>query len=402
MSGSFPVAAATATLADRLHALIGDAVPGARVATLNPGAEALRGGDAIVNLYLFRTVRNGSMSNLDLPTRSAGGAPTAVPTLVLTLDYMISFFGDDAQLDPQRLLGLTAAGLWAYPIIEPAEVRATIAATPWLAGTAAPTAAMRVAPMNLTPEETARVWSEFVHVPYQLTQFYTLASVALPEPVDVPPVLPVRQIGTAVQRMHRLVVLGAVNALDPALPLAGGGVLALRMVQPAQQGLDVVLNGERAEGVTSGFDADGAAALLVPLDARQPRLAAGALSVQVVRRSGFSPAESGSVDCVVTPGLAGPATVDAQQVLTVPLALPVGPTASAAVILYPAAGQRSQGTRIACAPRTASETSVTTSVAGVPAGSYLLSVEIDGIASTLDHDGSGFTGPIVAIPGGAS
>ncbi|WP_163362296.1 Pvc16 family protein, partial [Escherichia coli] len=91
--------------------------PGARVTTLNPGSEALRTGDPFVNLYLFRTTRNGFVSNNDLPTRGPLGRAKNSPVLKPDLDYMITFFGDDARLDPQRLLGLVAGGLNAEPYI---------------------------------------------------------------------------------------------------------------------------------------------------------------------------------------------------------------------------------------------------------------------------------------------
>ena len=93
MSTSFTVAAATVALADRLHMLIGDAVPGARVTTLNPGSESLRSGDPIVNLFLFRSARNGLVSNSGLPRRDPAGQLPATPIMKLDLDYMISFFG---------------------------------------------------------------------------------------------------------------------------------------------------------------------------------------------------------------------------------------------------------------------------------------------------------------------
>ena len=182
MNASFPIAAATATLAVRLQMLILDAVPGAQVTTLNPSSEQLRSGEPFVNLYLFRTVRNSPASNLDLPTRDAAGQPRSIPALELTLEYMITFYGDDSRLDSQRLLGLVAGGLSASPVFDPAEVAATIAARPWLGNADAPMAPMRLLPMDLTLEEMTRVWSAFSNAPFQLTQFYRLESVVLSEP----------------------------------------------------------------------------------------------------------------------------------------------------------------------------------------------------------------------------
>jgi hypothetical protein len=194
MNTGFAVAATTVALADRLRLLISDAVPGARVTTLNPGSESLRSGDAIVNLFLFRSARNGLVSNNALPTRSAAGQPLASPVMRLDLDYMISFFGDDARLDPQRLLGLVVGGLNAEPIITQDALRATIATTPWLGSSPdpeLPVEALRITPLDMPPDAMARVWSGFVRAPYQLTQFYTVSPVPLVTVLPVEPVLPI-------------------------------------------------------------------------------------------------------------------------------------------------------------------------------------------------------------------
>ena len=234
MNAGFAVAAATVALSDRLHVLIGDAVPGARVTTLNPGDESLRSGDPIVNLFLFRSARNGFVSNNDLPTRSAAGQPLASPVMRLDLDYMISFFGNNTKLDPQRLLGLVVGGLNAEPYIKRNALRATIATTPWLGGSPDPELPMeeiRVTPLNMPPDAMARLWSEFVHVPYQLTQLYTVTSVPLVTMLPVEPVLPVRRIGLRAVPSRRIVITSIVNAADPELPLQGGGQMASTLDQ---------------------------------------------------------------------------------------------------------------------------------------------------------------------------
>jgi hypothetical protein len=194
MNTGFAVAATTVTLADRLHALIGDAVPGARVTTLNPGSESLRSGDPIVNLFLFRSARNGLVSNNALTARSAAGQPLTSPVMRVDLDYMISFFGDDAKLDPQRLLGLVVGGLNAEPIISQDALRVTIATTPWLRSSPdpeLPVEALRITPLDMPPEALARLWSGFVRMPYQLTQFYTVSPVPLVTMRPVEPVPPI-------------------------------------------------------------------------------------------------------------------------------------------------------------------------------------------------------------------
>jgi hypothetical protein len=406
MNPGFAVAAVTVTVADRLLALIGDAVPGARVTTLNPGSEALRGGDPIVNLYLFRTVRNGFVSNDDLPTRSADGRVLHSPVTRLDLDYMITFFGDDARLDPQRLLGLVVGGLHADPVIGRDAIRATVAATPWLGGGEEQPAGepIRVTPLNLPPDAMARLWSEFVNVPYQLTQLYTVTPVALVVELPVEPVLPVRRIGLDVVPSSRIAIHSVVNAADPALPLVAGGTMAIRLADPAAPNSAVRLNGVTAGKVSAGFDADGFASLLVPLSADQPGgLAVGPLAVQVVRKEQGKAgivAQSEVVRTTILPALAEAPSVG-QGSLSATMALLVPAEAEAAVLLFPRGAPGLPARRIPCLPRTMPSATLAAPLAGVSAGAYLVSVEIDGLATLLEHSGSAYVGPTVEVPAAA-
>lgn len=400
----FPIAAATVALADRLHVLIGDSVPGARVTTLNPSSESLRSGDPIVNLYLFRTVRNGFVSNDDLPTRGSAGKPLASPTLKLDLDYMITFFGDDAKLDPQRLLGLVIGGLNAEPYIARDTLRSAIASTPWLgagSGSEPPSARICVTPLNMPPDAMARLWSEFVNVPYQLTQLYTATPVTLEVTLPVEPVLPVRRIGLRAVPSRTIAIISLVNATDPSLPLLAGGLMGIRLVNPGQSDLIVRLNGIAADGVKAGFDADGFAVLLVDLTASQSApLIAGPLAVQVVRTrpdgAGIV-AESQVVTAAIVPALVQPPAVDNGE-LAMTMALPVPPEATAVALLFPRGASKLPSRHIPCLPRTTPSISLAAPLAGVPAGKYLVSVEIDGVATLLDFSGEAYTGPLVDVP----
>lgn len=403
MSSGFPVAAATVALADRLHALIGDTVPGARVTTLNPSAESLRSGDPIVNLYLFRTIRNGFVSNDDLPTRGPAGKPFTSPVLKLDLDYMITFFGDDAKLDPQRLLGLVVGGLNAEPYIRRDVLRSAIASTPWLGGgdIEPSSAQICVTPLNMTPDAMARLWSEFVNVPYQLTQLYTATPVMLETALPVEPVLPVRRIGLHAVPSRMIAITSIVNATDPSLPLLAGGVMGIRLVNPGQPDLVVRLNGAAATGVKAGFDAEGFAVLLVELTTDQPApLAAGPLEVQVIRTrpdgKGIA-AESQIAKSPILPAFAAPPTVENGR-LVISMALPIAPEAAAAALLFPRSTPKLPSRRLSCLPRTTPSANLAAPLDGVVSGTYLVSVEIDGVATLLDFSGQTYTGPVVDVP----
>jgi hypothetical protein len=184
MSNGLAIATVTAAFANLLTRLIAEPgaalVPGARVTTLHPGAAALLEGGPLVNLHLFRVGQNSFVRNRP-PTHAADGRPLASPSAVLDLDYMLTFFGNEAELEAQRLLGNVIAGLNAEPILDRTLVQNTIAQTSSLAGSTLgdqPTP-IRIVAMDLPPEVMARLWSGFVNAPFHLTVFYTASAVEL-------------------------------------------------------------------------------------------------------------------------------------------------------------------------------------------------------------------------------
>jgi len=72
--------------------------------------------------------------------------------------------------------------------------------------------------------------------------------------------------------------------------------------------------------------------------------------------------------------------------------------ARAAALLFARAEPSQVSRRIPCAPRTASSTKLVAPLAGVPAGQYLVSLEIDGLATLLEFSGNAYTGPVVDVP----
>ncbi len=405
MSNSLAVATVTAALANHLARIVGEGpsggVPGARVTTLNPGSAALRDGDPLVNLYLFRVARNGFVSNRDLPNRAADGRGLKAPTIALDLDYMVTVFGDDARLEPQVLLGAVVAWLNAEPSLDRALIQATIAHTPWLAGSnlGEGTEPVRIAPMSLAPDVMARLWSEFVNVPYQLTVLYTLSVVELDVPLATHPALPVRRIGLDVQPSGPIPVRGLVNAEHPDLPLVAGGVLAVRLANPGQPGLDVRLNGAVATGVTAGRDGLGHAALLVPLTAAQPGLSAGPLSVQVrlTAPDGKTLAMSPPLSAPLHPTIVRLDHDAKAATVTACLVLPIPAGQAAALLLFPVAGQGAPSRRIALPASETATDSPAFPVPDQPSGRYLAMIETDGLQSLLDYQGGTYVGPVVEI-----
>src|SRR5215216_5475616 len=104
MSNFLSIATVTATLSQLIQAAIGTDVPGATVSTIRPDGN---GGNNIpdigVNLYLYQVTPNIAWRNADLPTRNSDGQAVQRPRAAIDLHYLLTFFGNEVQLEPQRL-----------------------------------------------------------------------------------------------------------------------------------------------------------------------------------------------------------------------------------------------------------------------------------------------------------
>src|SRR6185503_14070812 len=107
----------TAALKRLLQGAASQAVTGATVRTGRPEAPA--GGGVSppgIDLYLFRVSSNPALANDDLPTRRADGSLMQRPKLAIDLHYLLTFRGNETDLEPQRLLGSATRALHAMPV----------------------------------------------------------------------------------------------------------------------------------------------------------------------------------------------------------------------------------------------------------------------------------------------
>ncbi|MDQ5836372.1 MAG: DUF4255 domain-containing protein, partial [Acidobacteriota bacterium] len=125
MSNFLAVATVTAALSEFLQAAIGPDVPGATVTTLRPDSN---GGmpPTGVNIFLYQVTANPAWQNADLPTRRADGDLVHRPQAALDLHYLLTFYGVEAQLEPQRVLGSVVRALHARPVLTRDVIRQTI------------------------------------------------------------------------------------------------------------------------------------------------------------------------------------------------------------------------------------------------------------------------------------
>src|SRR3954469_3999130 len=194
MSDFRAVATVTAALQRLLQTAVGADVPGALAWTDRPDAhQSADANGPGVNIYAYQVTSEPTQRNSDLPTRGPSGQVVRRPQAALALHYLMSFYGDDGELEPQRVLGSVVRTLHARPIITRALITTVTDAAkdnppihPSLADSnlADQIDVVRVSPLALNLEGLSKLWSVFFQVPYGLSIAYQASIVFIDEPVQ--------------------------------------------------------------------------------------------------------------------------------------------------------------------------------------------------------------------------
>ena len=148
-----------------------------------------------VLIYLYMIQPNAALSNNNLATRTDDGTLIRLPQSALDLYYILSFYGDEAKMIPQRLMGSTICALLALPVLTRERLReVTKPDGPYdfLAGSNLyqQVESVKFTQVYLDHEDFSKLWSVFLQTPLQLSVIYQ-ASVVLLEPrlevVKIPP-----------------------------------------------------------------------------------------------------------------------------------------------------------------------------------------------------------------------
>jgi len=412
MSDYRVVAAVMATLQNLLQEAIRQAVPGATVQTGPPEVHSPdQVGAGLIKVFLYKVEPNPTWRNAELPVRAADGRLLRRPKMAVNLDVLISFYGDERDKVPYLLLGLTLAALHAEPypnlrhMPQPRNGESLDGAAATLAGSGLENQehALSFSLLPLTHEELVPLFSQ---IPYVMSVAYR-AQVVLIEPfatVEPPPLV-------------RRADLFLSERQPPVLASITPPVLA------ASAAAEVVLRGE---GLTGGavrvlFDAQAAAAEPQPDGSLRVRLPegvqAGTSLVRVVRDETLPgaprpmPLESAPVALVVRPVVRGAmanhapgAHAEGAEPLPVELVVRFAPAVTATqqvlVLVHPmqppgeAAGRSLALTAVA---EVTDPDRVAVS-ASLPAGEYLVRVQINGVTSPLEASDGAVTGPRVVVP----
>jgi Pvc16 N-terminal domain len=411
MSNYLAVATVTGTLQHVLSAAAA-VVPGAKVSTTRPDGAAPAAKEPAINVFLYQVTPNAAYRNCDLPTRRANGTLVQRPQAAMTLHYLLSFYGDENNLEPQRLFGAAARQLHARPLLTQQDVVQTLANPPYDTLLASSNLAdqldlVRFTPLDLSLEELSKLWSIFFQSPYMLSVAYQ-ASAVLIETEDAPqPALPVQTRNLYVMPFQQPVIDKVSSTAGDFAPVFATSTLQIDGKQLQGDVTLVLLGGIERPPLTIS---DKQITLAVPTD-----LQAGARGLQVIQKLLLgSPApgtphrgfESNVATFVLRPRITLPVvktTLPDPQggaplpALQVTVDLTVGKNQRAVLLLN--STTTSASGNFLTPPRAADGTSLTIAIPGVPAGQYFLRLQIDGAESPVVLDPASVDfGPTVTLP----
>lgn len=412
MSNALAVATVTAALRKKLSEAVSE-VPGAKVTSQRP--EATPHKEPVVNVYLYQTTPNTAWRNTELPTRGPGGNIVQRSQAALDLHYLLSFYGEESTLVPERLLGSVVQRLHERPVLTRKLIESTVPSFDYLKGSdlAEESELVRLTPSALSLEELSKLWSIFFQCPYVLSVAYQ-ATVVLIDGVEEPrPALPVRTRHIEVAPLRRPTIEEVVSDNGAEEPVLSGGRLCLR---------GRCLRGKRTRvriGATE-IEPEKLTDTEIVISLSSDSLRAGVLPVQVVHASQLdTPAAphpgpaSNAAAVVLRPRVVSLSMTGKQPekkphpvrpipppVVSVEIRPKVGKDQRVALLLWRSGDGEPRTYSLSTPLREEDGDVIEFSVADVRAGDYLASVQVDGAESPLEPDPDperGFIGPKVTV-----
>lgn len=406
MSAHHAVAAVTQVIRSMLVTPVDDQVAGATISVGPPDAAAGPDPDNRVNLFLYRVSPNAALRAYDLPTRRSSGELAARPTIALDLHYLVTFFGDEPTLVPQRLLGTVMSTLHASSVLSRDQIAAALPSPDPLSGSELESQPelVKLEVETMGTEDLLRLWSTLLQSKYALSVAYRVSTVLIEEPLAPVSATPVEEprvhvVPMTVPRIESIAVDGV-----PAAPVTVERMLRVEGSSLAARPPEIWFGGAS----TGSYEVENwGLRVTPPSDVR-----AGTVEVRVVHPFvvGDSPRDdeqsSNPVSIYLRPVIdqvpsvaAGVLSVDVIPPLyldqTVVVALESTTTDEVTRVLVDMDAARS----LAGLPEgTASLGTVMVTLPALAAGTYRVRLEADGARNAAKADGSVPLDPQVVIP----
>jgi Pvc16 N-terminal domain len=434
MSNYLAIATVTAALQRLLQDGIREDVPGATVTTVRPDNSGAASQVVGVNIYLYQASPNPAWRNADLRTRRPKGDLIKHGQAGLDLSYLLTFYGNEQELEPQRLLGSTIRTLVDQPTLTQEMIQETIEQPnfPYLADSTLSDQVQLVQfiPSTLTADELSRIWSIFFQVPYSLSFAFQGTAILIQGGKPGKISLPVRRrqfyIASGRPVIDKVEVVKPRQLEETATD--NGQVEPLTCSSP----LMIVIKGRnlwsdrtivrlgRAEITPQKVTENEVHVQLSLLRAEEARsLRSGVQGVQVVHQfqkqpagSGYSAGSDYEVESNVMPLVLCPDIVDSGVTLlnaeeqdeniyrgAIEVRVDVNVASEQRSFLLLNGMENTENYIFRAARRTAETQTISFPIQEVAAGQYLVRVQIDGAESPLQVDANEqYAEPSVAIP----
>ena len=402
MSNYLAIATVTATLQRILQDTVQIDVEGARVTTVRPDNVGRGIPETGVNIFLYR-VAPVNWRNQDLPGRRSTGELQKRPQIALELNYIVTCYGNEVELEPQRLLGSVVRTMHSQPILKPESIRNTLddSSFRYLRESDLPTEIelVKFAPLGLSTEDLSKIWSIFFQTPYSLSIAYK-ASAVLIESHEIPRrALPVRE--ARVNLSPQKPVISKVTSLDRLTKLWQSTEDRLILTDST-----IAIEGVRLQGSNNLVRIGGIDAIPQEVSDRQivldlstvsnRDLRAGVQGIQVIKRNSQDNRinESNVFPLVLIPTLhkiAVEAVISIGEGLyTVRVSIvtqpAIGKNQRLNLLLNSTTGRRDQEYIFKIPPPETDREQIITEISPIAAEEYLVRLQVDGVESLLTVD----------------
>lgn len=386
MSNSLAIATVTAALGDLVLGVARDTNSNAKVLTGWPDRTMWGSGEVGVNLFLYSVAPNGAWRNEDVPTRDADGNARRKPQAALGLRYLLSFFGDEVALEPQRILGGVVSLLHGQPLLDRDRIASVVGNTAALTGSDLDLQPelVRFTPLPLSLEDLSKLWTTFPQSGLAVSVAYEGSVVLLEADVDVHPPLPVQDRDGRGITFQYPEIDSVEAAAGPTEPIMTTSMLLVRGRRLAAEETRVRIDG--ADFVPASMS-DTQLGLPVPAD-----LPAGVHRLQVVQlvsigrpETPHAGAESNVAPFVLRPTaeLYSTTGTGAARVVTVDVTPTVREGQRATLLLNEQPGGTGRSYRFDRPPETGDLARLPFTVGDVGRGVYALRVQVDGAQSPI-------------------
>ncbi|MFH7242461.1 MAG: DUF4255 domain-containing protein [Spirulina sp.] len=405
MSNHLAIATVTAVLQRTLQANVQRHVESVRISTVAPHRIGQGTPETGINLFLYYVSRNNALKNPDALAQRARNKRTPWRQAALELHYMLSFYGNEAELEPQRLMGSVVRTFNDRTLLPAELIQDTLNDSTFSyldqSDLGQQVQEIQITPEDLTLEDLSKVWSVFFQTPYALSIAYKVMAVVIDGEDPAERALRVRErpiqgIAPFPSRPQVNRILAQEGPNHPILPTTclqiQGHHLKGTQTQVRLGGQDIV-----PQDLTDDQ-------LHLPLTT-VPTLRAGIQSLQVVHRQTHSlsrlddHAPTLRISSNPAPFTLSPVLQSVQvsevtdhdgDTCAARLTLTVTPTVGASqgvmLSLYEWSTQQPASYLIEVPPRSEDSDQITVAVQGIQTGTYLVRLIVDGAESPLDID----------------